>query len=264
MAPKPLRPLIVIFFASMLVAACTASSGKAPDVASQSKPDLTHPILNAAAAALEDGDAATAATYYRGVFTRDPDNVAAAIELMRSLRLSGGLDEAQTVAVKALKLKPDDAAVLAEVGKVKLAQGRADDAVKLLIRAVAGDGGDWQLRSALGLAYDRLGDYESADKSYEAALKISPDNAAVLNNFALSRAMANDLVGARGLAQRAIAASGADLRVRQNLALIYALSGNMPKATELTRRDLPPALARQTIDYYRELAAAAPPPSSRP
>ena len=247
------------FFASMLAAACVARSGPAPDADSHNQPDLTRPILNAAAAALEEGDAATAATYYRGVFTRDPENVTAAIGLMRSLRLVGGLDEAQAVAAKALKLKPDDPAVLAEVGKVKLAKGEATEAAALLARAVNGDAHDWKLRSALGLAYDRLGDYGRADRSYEAALRIAPDNAAVLNNFALSRAMANDLDGARGLARRAIAAPGADLRVRQNLALIYALSGNMPKAEELTRRNPPPALARQTIEYYRDLAAAAPP-----
>jgi Flp pilus assembly protein TadD len=81
----------------------------------------------------------------------------------------------------------------------------------------------------------------------------------VLNNLALSRAMAGDLDGARAMAQRAAAAAGADLRVKQNLALIYALSGNMAKAEEMTRRDLPPADARETIEYYRELAAAPAP-----
>ncbi len=261
MAAFPWRRLMGVVIMSLLAAACVARSGNAPETQSHNKPDLTRPILNAAAAALEEGDAATAATYYRGVFTRDPKNVTAAIGLLRSLRLAGGLDEAQSVAAETLKLDPDDPAVLAEVGRVKLVKGQATEAVTLLARAVNADANDWKLRSALGLAYDRLGDFGRADASYEAALKISPDNAAVLNNFALSRAMANDLDGARSLAQRATAAPGADLRVRQNLALIYALSGNMPKAAALTRRDLPPALARQTIEYYRDLAAASPPQS---
>jgi Flp pilus assembly protein TadD len=260
MAPSQWRSLFCTVCVSILVAACVSSAGTAPDADEQNKLDLTRPILNAAAAALDQGDAATAATYYRGVFTHDPDNVTAAAGLIRSLRLAGGLDEAQAVAAKALKLKPDDPALLAEAGKVKLAMGEAAAAARFLARAAAADAGDWRLRSALGLAYDRLGKYGRADQNYEAALKLSPDNAAVLNNFALSRAMANDLDGARGLAQRASAAPGADLRVRQNLALIYALSGDISKAADLTRRDLPPALARQTIQYYRDLAAASPPP----
>jgi hypothetical protein len=31
----------------------------------------------------------------------------------------------------------------------------------------------------------------------------------------------------------------------------------MAKAEELTRHDLPPALVSETLDYYRQLAAAA-------
>jgi Flp pilus assembly protein TadD len=67
--------------------------------------------------------------------------------------------------------------------------------------------------------------------------------------------MANDLNGARDLLQRAVAGAGADVRVRQNLALIYALSGNMAQAEALTLRDLPPDLARETLAYYRELSS---------
>jgi Flp pilus assembly protein TadD len=175
---------------------------------------------------------------------------------MQSLRLAGGLDEARAVAAKALAAKPDDPAVLAEVGKVRLAAGEPEAAIALLGKAAAGNAQDWRARSALGLAYDRLGEYDHADASYEAALAIAPDNATILNNFALSRAMANDFAQARTLAQRAAAAAGADLRVRQNLALIDALSGDMAGAEALTRRDLPPPLARATLDYYRRLAAA--------
>ena len=125
-------------------------------------------------------------------------------------------------------------------------------------RAIAADAKDWRTRSALGLAYDRLGDYDSADESYKTALAISPDNASILNNYGMSRAMANDLDSARTLLLHAAMMPNADVRVRQNLALVYALSGDIAKAEELTRRDLPPALANATLDYYRQLAAAAP------
>ena len=53
----------------------------------------------------------------------------------------------------------------------------------------------------------------------EQALAIVPSDANVLNDYALSRAMANDLDGALKLLERAAAAPNADLRVRQNLAL---------------------------------------------
>jgi len=254
MAPFRWVVLAAMFVVAGIAAGCTNQAGVNKGDASGT--NLTRPILDAAAAALAQGDAATAATYYRGVYTRDPNDEEAALGFIRSLRLTGAFGEARAVAARTLRHRPSDSAVLAAVGKLDLAMGQAADAVTLLERAVAADPKNWRSHSALGLAYDRLGQYNRADASYEAALKLAPDNAAVLNNYALSRAMADDLNHARELALRAIRAEGADLRVRQNLALIYALSGNMARAEALTKRDLPPALARQTIAYYRMLAAA--------
>jgi Flp pilus assembly protein TadD len=219
--------------------------------------ELTRSLVAAADSAVKQGDPATAATYYRGALARDPNNMPAAIGLMDTLRVTGGLDEARAVAEKALATKPNDPGVVAEAGKVKLATGQLDDAIKLLKRAVAADAQDWKSRSALGLAYDRVGEYAEAEKNYRAALVIEPDNPSVLNNFALSRAMVNDLAGARELLQQAAASPNADVRVRQNLALVYALSGDMAKAEALARHDLPPALVGETLDYYRELSASA-------
>ena len=259
MKPASRRALSIALV--ILLAGCADPSGKAPGGAdAQAKPDLAHSLQDAAQQALAQGDAATAATYFRGVYNREPGNIPAAIGLMQSLRLIGSIDEARDVANRLLAAKPDDPAVLAAVGKFKLATGQAKEAIAPLEKAAAADAEDWRSRSALALAYDRLGDYASADRSYQAALAISPDNAAVLNNLALSRAMAGDLDTAQALARRAAAAAGADLRVKQNLALIYALSGNIAKAEEMTRRDLPPAAARDTIEYYKELATAAPEP----
>ena len=259
MAPSSRRASSAWLLAAVLLAGCGGPSGTAQAPDAQSKPDLAHSLLDAANQALAQGDPATASTYFRAVYAREPGNLPAALGLMQSLRLVGGLAEASELAAKLLKAKPDDPAVLAEAGKVKLATGSTKEAIGLLEKAAAADAQDWRTRSALGLAYDRLGDWDAADRSYQAALKLAPDDAAVLNNYALSRAMAGDLDGAQALAQRAAAAMGADLRVRQNLALIYALSGSMAKAEELTRRDLPAAAARETIEYYRELAAAAAP-----
>ena len=174
---------------------------------------------------------------------------------MRTLREMGALDQARDVADKVAAAKSSDPTLIGEVGKVRLATGELPEAVRLLGQAAELNPLDWRARSALGVAYDRLGDSKRAAESYQAALQVSPDNPAVLNNYALSRAMANDLTGARELLQRAVNGAGADVRVRQNLALIYALSGNMAQAEALTLRDLPPDLARATLAYYRELSS---------
>jgi Flp pilus assembly protein TadD len=252
MTPRATWRRYAYIAAALLLAGCAGGEAEKRDQA-----ELVRTLVDAAAAAQKQNDAPNAVNYYRSALARDPDNIAAAIGLMQTLRLTGGLDEARSVAAKALSTKPADPGILAEAGKVKLATGQIDEAIKLLQSAVAADTTDWKSRSALGLAYDRVGDYAKAEDCYAEALAIAPDSASVLNNYALSRAMANDLPAARDLLQRAAAEPDADIRVRQNLALVYALSGNMAKAEELTRRDLPPALVRPAIDYYRQLAASA-------
>mgnify|MGYP003348323103 FL=1 len=239
----------------LLLAACAAETqgGRSP----ADRPELSRSLLDAAAMAAAQGDYATAATYFRNVYLREPGNTQAAVGLMQTLREMGDLEQARSVADATLLAKPNDATVVAEVGKVRLASGQLPNAVALLQRAVDLDPADWKSRSALGVAYDRQGDSVKAEENYRAALGISPNNPVVLNNLALSRVLANDLAGARELLQRAVDSSRADVRVRQNLALLYALSGNMAQAEALTLQDLPPDLARATLAYYRELATQA-------
>ena len=250
------KPMKFFALASLLLlAACAAETqgGRSP----ADRPELSRSLLDAAAMAAAQGDYATAATYFRNVYLREPGNTLAAVGLMQTLREMGDLEQARSVADATLLAKPNDATVVAEVGKVRLASGQLPNAVALLQRAVDLDPADWKSRSALGVAYDRQGDSVKAEENYRAALGISPNNPVVLNNLALSRVLANDLAGARELLQRAVDSSRADVRVRQNLALLYALSGNMAQAEALTLQDLPPDLARATLAYYRELATQA-------
>jgi Flp pilus assembly protein TadD len=249
------------FFAAMLalglLGACAGTTGSGGTGSSLDKPEISRSLLDAAAMAAAQGDLATASGYYRNVYLREPGNARAAVGLMQTLREQGDLEQARQIADAALLAKPNDATVVAEVGKVRLASGQLPNAVALLQRAVELDAADWKSRSALGVAYDRLGESAKAEETYRAALEISPNNPVVLNNLALSRVLANDLPGARDLLQRAVATSRSDVRVRQNLALLYALSGNMAQAEALTLQDLPPELARATLAYYRELATQA-------
>jgi Flp pilus assembly protein TadD len=239
----------------LLLSACGGEPGGMKGADALDRPEVTRSLMDAAAAAEAQNDSTTAATYYRNLYARDPNNVRAVSGLMRTLREMGALDQAREIADKVSAAKSSDPTLVGEVGKVRLATGQLQDAVRLLSQAAELNAQDWKSRSALGVAYDRLGDSKRAAESYQAALQVSPDNPAILNNFALSRAMANDLGGARDLLQRAVTGAGADVRVRQNLALIYALSGNMAQAEALTLRDLPPDLARETLAYYRELSS---------
>src|SRR6266700_1000457 len=83
-------------------------------------------------------------------------------------------------------IAPDNAVVLGEYGKNLAAQGRSDDALAFLERAIQLQPGDWTLYSAQGMAYDQKANYRAAQASYARALVLKPGEPTILNNAALS------------------------------------------------------------------------------
>ncbi len=118
---------------------------------------------------------------------------------------------------------PDDPRVVGEYGKVLIQQGRARSAIDFLTRAVQLQQADWMLYSALGVAYDQVGDFANARAAYERALSLKPNETAILNNYAMSRMLAGDLPQAKKLIAMA-AAGSIDERVARNVKLIDGLA----------------------------------------
>jgi tetratricopeptide (TPR) repeat protein len=154
---------------------------------------------------------------------------------------------------KASNLHPDNADVSLEYGKTLVESERAFEAVRHLENAVAMQPGNWTALSAYGVALDQIGEHEDARKKYDRALAMAPNAVSVLNNKGLSYALDGNLSMARATLREAAAAAGGDARIRQNLALVLALSGEMAEAERLARSDLPPQLADNNIDFFRQL-----------
>ena len=126
-----------------------------------------------------------------------------------------------------------------------------------LTDALGVGGEDWRTYVALGIAQDQLGYHDRARLSYDAALTLAPDNAIILTNMGLSRALAGDLKEGITILERAILTPGADARARQNLALLYGMGGNYEAARKLGRLDLPDEAVEANINYYRALREPA-------
>lgn len=134
-------------------------------------------------------------------------------------------DDAIRTLSQLMLVASDDARVVGEYGKTLTEKGRAQDAVQFLTRATQLQPGDWTLFSALGVAYDQVGDQSAARMAYEHALKLNPNEPSVLNNYALSRMLANDPETARQLIARAQTAGGiSDPKIARNIELVNKLS----------------------------------------
>ena len=90
---------------------------------------------------------------------------------------------------------------------------------------------------------------------YETALKIRPNDPAVLSNLGLSYALSRQLPKAEETLRLAASQPGVDERVRQNLALVLGLQGKFAEAEDLQRQDLSPEDAAANIAAIREMIA---------
>jgi len=199
-----------------VLAACQTTT------APPAEPGLNRYLLAAARNAEAEGDDRAAAAHYRALSVEQPSDRAVALALARSLRRSDAVDEAIERVRAALAAGPD-VGLLVELGKLQISAGHANEALAPLAQAVQLAANDPAPLHALGIAYDRLGRYEEAAAHYEQALKHDPGNAALLNNFAMSHALAGRLDRARDLLGRAVALPDAPAQVRANLALLKRL-----------------------------------------
>ena len=209
-------------------------------------------------------DYAIAVRYYRKLYQRDAKSVKAVVGLSSSLRHQQQSREAQAIVIRALKDAPKDVNLRAEQGKIQLALGEPLKAIETLsLVDTEIKGGLWDIKVAIAVAYDRIGMYEQAERRYRQALDLSPENAVIMNNFSLSLAQAGNLPEALEILERAIGLPEATPRMRQNLALLYAMKGNLTLAEKYVRRDMPPNIADQNMAYYRNFGANLTPSATR-
>jgi Flp pilus assembly protein TadD len=181
----------------------------------------------------------------------DPTDAEAGVKLAAGLRQLGRFDEAAVIAGQVLVSQPDNVEALLEDARAKIGGGQPFYAIQPLQKAQAAAPNDWRPVSLLGVAYGQTERPEEAREAFAAALKLSPENPAVLANLALFHAARGDKDQAEMLLRRAVANPAAGARERQNLALILGLQGKLAEAERLLRQDLPPEIAAANLAYLK-------------
>ena len=148
---------------------------------------------------------------------------------------------------------PQDMKVLSAYGKALADAGRLNEASDILSRAHTPERPDWSVTSTQGTIADELGNHEAARAYYAEALKIRPNDPTVLSNMGLSYALSQQLPRAEETLVLAASQPEADMRVRQNLALVLALEGKFAQAEEWSRRDLSPIDAAANVASIRQM-----------
>jgi len=167
---------------SLMAIAISACAGKTENMST-----------GAGANAVEIAQYGEAINHFRNLIKQKPDELEAYLGLSRNLRWTGQTDEAAKILEKVRNKFANDGAYLAELGKVRINQGRIEQGINLLGDASEKKPDDWRLHSALGIGFDYLGFYGDAQTSYKRALELCPDDAAVMNNMAISQGLSGSI-----------------------------------------------------------------------
>jgi Flp pilus assembly protein TadD len=253
MHPTRFRSTRLLASASLLAAIAAATAG----CQTISPSADTTGTLPPAAAAASPSDAAWRRDLdgYGAQYHADPTEVDVALHYAQALRATGQRAQAVAVLERLSMQKPNDKTVLGEYGRALAEAGDYDQALDVLGRAHSPDQPDWHVLSAQGAVLDQLGRHAEAQRYYQTALKIVPDEPSVLSNLGLSYALSKDLPNAEATLRRAAEHRSADPRVRQNLALVVGLQGRFAEAEQIAGADLPPDQAAANVAYLRKMLA---------
>jgi Flp pilus assembly protein TadD len=190
---------------------------------------------------------------YGDRYRANPKDAGAAVAYGQALRATGQRAQAAAVLEQATIAHPGNKTLLAAYGRALADNGNSQAAFDVLSRAHSPDNPDWSILSVQGTTLDKLGKHEEARRYYASALRIVPEEPSVLSNLGLSYMLTKELPKAEETLRRADAASRADARIRQNLALVVGLQGRFAEAESIVKADLPADEAAANVTYLREM-----------
>lgn len=238
---------------TLLLAATALTLLATPALAQQTTTAAPSPAETRAG--YERMDPLSRSLFWSQEFEKNPADPEAAAALPRALRELGRHQEAAEAAERALIAQPDNVEALLEAGRAHIARGQAFYGIAHLERAARLAPDDWRPHSLLGVAFEQTRRPEDAAAAWARGLALSPENPAILTNMAMGPMMAGDLAMAESLLRRAAAHPEAGLKVRQNLALVLGLKGELGEAERMLRRDLPPEMADANLAWIRQRSA---------
>ena len=165
-----------------------------------------------------------------------PDMAGASLQLAYLERERGNLAEAVTAARRAVTLKPLDAEALSLLGAYLTESGRPKEAIATLAPYVKATAPDFDVLTALGLAYSAVGDVPQAREAFLKARVADPSNGMALVNLGTLELMAGRRDLARATLEQSLELDDSIARAYNTLGVIAAEEGRMDEAIARWRR----------------------------
>ncbi|PHS78796.1 MAG: hypothetical protein COB59_05170 [Rhodospirillaceae bacterium] len=238
------------------LSACQTTSGTGGGTSSsvQNVQDMTaahKTLLSAGREAEIEHKYEMAANAYGRLYEKRPNDSIVLASFIRTMRYSGKSREIVAYVEANTQHLLKNPSVKFEYGKALITAGKKAKALSVLQDVSTKIRDNWDVFSAMGIAYDALGNFPKAVQMYTQALQLSPGNVVVLNNMAMSEAMNGQLAAAILTLEKAANLDRNNSHVRQNLALLYAVRGDVNKAKALASMDLSSGDLETNLTFYQ-------------
>ena len=174
------------------------------------------------------------------------------IAYARTLREKGDLAKAVASLEQARQKSPSDKSLARELGFMALEAGKLDKARVALTASLDASKPDWRTLSALGTVQASDGNQNAAQAHFRRALSLKPDHVATLNNLALSYALEGDL-GKAEKTLRSVPGNQSNQKVKENLMLVLALAGKYGAAEKAASDVMPKGKVASNLEYVKSL-----------
>jgi Flp pilus assembly protein TadD len=260
--------LAASFSALMMMSACSGALRSSPGSADMERileevkgpevPGMKEALLNGAKQAEAARNYASAAQFYGQLVEKYPDEPEYAFQMAEAMRKAGAYEDA-LVAYTAVEAKEDyRIRALEGAGLTMMAQGDFDEAGDKLADVMAADTTRWRTINAIGILFTVKQMYPEARQYFAEAMVQAPKNVAVRNNMGLMEALAKQYDEAVRLLKEAGDMAGKDpqqkMRTDLNLALVYAIKGDLQLAERAAMPHLTEAQLLNNMGYYAYLA----------
>lgn len=247
----------------MIVSACAPNSVLTPAqprldeslAAAEQESGRYGTLLRLASSTRAAGDSAAAVNMYQQAISLEGSRPEAYTLLGDTLVELEAYDQAAEIFEQSLERNENSLAARLGYARVLLALRRPEAAIPHYKAALKENSGNLQVHNGLGVAYDLIGEHQTAQKVYRDGLSIAPDSMLLRNNLGLSLALAGDHEDAVSLLRMVADEPGARARNRQNLALAYGLAGDLAAAERISRLDLDEESVKSNVAYFAALAA---------
>jgi Flp pilus assembly protein TadD len=214
--------------ACWLLGGCVARPDHGPDHAL-----IPSSRLNVAEAAEDAGDRQIAGSMYLAAADEASLDAAVQVRSAEGLARIGRLDDAQTLLERRLDSGMKDPNLLRTLGALQVMTGKPVQALQTLSAILSGNPKDIRALVDKAVALDILLRHEEAQGLYRQALALSPDDATISSDLALSLTLSGRVAEAERVLAPYRGNAGLPERIKINLGIVAAASGHPADAEAL-------------------------------